>query len=227
MADVLEGLLTGVPAWVVYVLVFALPFVECSLFVGFLFPGETALLLAGVLAARGEVDLVLLCVLAVAGAVLGDTVGYLVGRRYGAAVQSSRLGRVVGPRRWAVAEQFLRRRGGPAVLLGRFTALLRALVPSAAGMSGVPYRTFLLWNAVGGVIWASGAVVAGYLAGASYTRIEGYLGRGALVLTLVVVGALAAAHLVRRRRGTPSVMEQYLEVDEEPEDRVTSGPTGS
>ena len=99
--------------------------------------------------------------LATLGAVLGDAVGYGVGRRYGGAVQRSRLGRVVGPARWAAAEAFLLRRGGPAVFLGRFTALLRALVPSAAGMSRLPLRTFVLWNAAGGLVWANGACSAG------------------------------------------------------------------
>ena len=205
MGTVVEDVLTGVPTWTLYLLVFVLPFVECSLFVGFVVPGETVLVLAGVLASgalpgSGPVSLALLCVLASLGAVLGDSVGYAVGRRYGPAVQDSRLGRAVGEPRWRAAEAYLRRRGGPAVFLGRFTALLRALVPSAAGMSGLPFRTFLLWNAVGGLVWANGCVLGGYAAGASYHRLEGYLGRGALVLTSVVVVGLVAVHLVRRRR---------------------------
>ncbi len=155
MGALLESALVSVPTWTVLLLVFALPLVECSLFVGFVFPGETALVLGGVLASgalpgTGRVSLLALCVLATAGAVIGDSLGYAIGRRYGAAVQRSRLGRVVGETRWLAAESFLRRRGGPAVFLGRFTALLRALVPSAAGMAGLPFRTFLLWNAVGG-----------------------------------------------------------------------------
>lgn len=229
MAGLLEGVLTGVPTWTVYLLVFLLPFVECSLFVGFLFPGETALLLAGVLssgALPGEQrpSLVVLCVLAVLGAVLGDSAGWAIGRRYGPAVQRTRLGRLVGADRWRTAEAFLRRRGGPAVFLGRFTALLRALVPSAAGMSGLPFRTFLLWNAAGGLVWATGAVLAGYAAGTSYARVEGYLGRGALVLTVVVVALAVTGHLVRRRRGHRTLVAQALDLPGE--DPVTTGRSG-
>lgn len=220
-----EGVLTDVPGWTVYLVVFLLPFVECSLFVGFLFPGETALVLGGVLASQGDVDVRLLCVLATLGAVLGDSVGYLVGRRYGPAVQRSRLGQVVGERRWRVAEAFLRRRGGLAVFLGRFTALLRALVPSAAGMSHLPYRTFLLWNAVGGVVWANAAVLAGYAAGSSYKRVESYLGKGALVLTALVVLTGVAVHVVRKRRGKGTFLEAALEVDDL-DDPATSAPSG-
>ncbi len=228
MGAVVENVLTSVPAWTVYLLVFVLPFVECSLFVGFVFPGETALVLGGVLASgavpgSGRVSVVALCVLATLGAVLGDSVGYAIGRRYGSAVQNSRLGLVVGPQRWRTAEGFLRRRGGPAVFLGRFTALLRALVPSAAGMSQLPFRTFVVWNAAGGLVWANACVVGGYVAGASYHRLERWLGTGALVLTVVVLVLLVAVHLVRRRRGHGSLVEEALDLDEEGPTSVASG----
>lgn len=195
-----EHLLTSVPTWVTYLAVFLLPFLEASVFLGFVIPGETALVIGGVLAAQGRVHLVPLIGLAIAGAILGDAVGYAVGRRFGPALQQSRLGQVVGDPRWRSTEAFLLRRGGPAVFLGRFTALLRALVPSAAGMAGLHFKTFALWNAVGGMLWATGFVLVGYGAGASYKKVEHYLGRGALVLTGVVVLGLVLTHLLRHRR---------------------------
>ena len=200
----MQDVLTGVPSWVAYAVVFALPFLEASIFLGFVFPGETALVLGGVLASQGRLSLPLVIACAIVGAITGDAVGYAVGRRFGPALQRSRLGQVVGPPRWNATEEFLRRRGGPAVLLGRFTALLRALVPSAAGMARLPYRTFFVWNAIGGIIWATAFVVAGYLAGESYRRIEQYLGRGALALTALVVALLVVVHFVRKRRASAS-----------------------
>jgi membrane-associated protein len=200
----IEGVLTGVPTSVVYLLVFGLPFLEASVFLGFVFPGETALVLGGVLASRGRVDVVAVIALAIVGAITGDAVGYAVGRRFGPALQKTRLGQIVGDTRWKASEDFLRRRGGPAVFVGRFTALLRALVPSAAGMAKLPYRTFAMWNAAGGCVWATGFVLAGYLAGESYKKVEKYLGRGALVITAVVVLGLIATHFVRKRRATAS-----------------------
>jgi membrane protein DedA with SNARE-associated domain len=200
----LEGVLTAVPTWLVYLAVFAFPFLEASVFLGFVFPGETALVLGGVLASQGRLSLGWVIALAIVGAITGDGVGYAIGRRFGAGLQSSRLGQVVGDRRWSASEEFLRRRGGPAVFLGRFTALLRALVPSAAGMAKLPYRTFALWNAVGGGIWATGFVLAGFLAGASYKRVERYLGRGALALTAIVVLSFVVVHVVRKRRANAS-----------------------
>ncbi len=197
---VVDNVLTSVPTWVTYLAVFLLPFLEASVFLGFVVPGETALVLGGVLAAQGRAQISLLMVLGVTGAILGDAVGYAVGRRFGPALQRSRLGRVVGDQRWRTTEDFLRRRGGPAVFLGRFTALLRALVPSAAGMAGLPYKTFALWNAIGGGLWAVSFVFVGFIAGESYKKVEQYLGRGALVLTAVLVVGLFVAHRVRRGR---------------------------
>ena len=192
----------GVPSWVLYAAVFGLPFLEASLFLGFVFPGETALVLGGVAASQGRLSLPLAIGLAVVGAIAGDAVGYGIGRRFGPTLQRSRLGQVVGQPRWTATEQFLRRRGGPAVFLGRFTALLRALVPSAAGMARLPYRTFAIWNALGGTVWATTFVLVGYLAGESYTKIEHYLGRGALVLTAVIVVVLVVVHFVHKRRAS-------------------------
>lgn len=200
MVSVIEDVLLGVPIWVLYAAVFALPFLEASLFLGFLFPGETALVLGGAAASQGRLNLGFAIALAIVGAITGDAVGYGIGRRFGPALQRSRLGQVVGQPRWAATEQFLRRRGGPAVFLGRFTALLRALVPSAAGMARLPYRTFAVWNALGGTVWATTFVLVGFLAGESYKKIEHYLGRGALVLTAVIVVALVVVHVVHKRR---------------------------
>ena len=204
MGGVVESALTSVPTWVVYVAVFAFPFLEASVFLGFVFPGETALVLGGVLASQGRLSVVPVILLAIVGAITGDAVGYAVGRRFGPGLQASRLGQLVGDKRWQASEEFLRRRGGPAVFVGRFTALLRALVPSAAGMARLPYRTFALWNAVGGSIWATTFVLVGFVAGESYKKAARYLGRGALVLTAVVIAVLVVVHIVRKRRATAS-----------------------
>ncbi len=200
MASFVQDVLTSVPSWVVYLTVFALPFLEASVLLGFVFPGETALVLGGVLAGQGRVSVALVLLLAVLGAISGDAVGYAVGRRYGTGLQQTRLGQKVGDERWRTTEDFLQRRGGPAVFLGRFTALLRALVPGAAGMAGLPYRTFFLWNAVGGAVWASACVLGGYVVGDVIGR---YISTAGYVLVGVVV-LVAAVHVVRSRRRTTS-----------------------
>ena len=196
MTALIEDVLSGVPVWVLYLTVFALPFLEASVFLGFVFPGETALVFGGVLASQDKVSLSTLLVLAVVGAITGDAVGYAVGRHYGHRFQQSRVGRLVGESRWQTTEAFLLRRGGTAVFFGRWTALLRAMVPGAAGMARIPYRTFFFWNVLGGTIWAVACVLGGYLVGDVIGQYVSGVGK---VVAAVVVLAVVV-HLVQRRR---------------------------
>jgi membrane protein DedA with SNARE-associated domain/membrane-associated phospholipid phosphatase len=171
--------------WAALAIVFALPALEASALVGVVVPGELAVLLGGVLASEQRVSLAAVICAAVAGAVIGDSVGYLVGRRFGPRLVAGRAGRLVRPDQLARARRLLRERGGAAVLLGRFTAALRALIPGLAGMAGMPYRTFALNNVVGGTVWATGFVLLGYLAGSSWRVVERVAGRASLLLILV------------------------------------------
>jgi membrane-associated protein len=190
--------ITHLPAWAVYLTTAALAFGEAAVFLGVVLPGETALLLGGVLAATGRLSLPVMIVVAVFAAIIGDSVGYGVGRWGGIALRDSRAGRVVGAAQWRRAEAFMVRRGGWAVFLGRWVGVLRALMPALAGMSRMPYRRFLAFNAAGGALWAVVVVMAGYLAGTSWQRVQTYFGWVGGVL-LLVPAAIAAAILVRRR----------------------------
>lgn len=196
MAGFVNSVLTGFPVWALYLAVFLLPFLEASILLGFVFPGETALVFGGAVGTQNGASLTVLLLLAISGAVTGDAVGYAVGRRYGQKLQETKLGRIVGEERWVTTESFLLKRGGTAVFFGRWTALLRAMVPGAAGMAGLPYRTFLFYNALGGTLWAVACVLGGYLAGeaiARYVTSFGYV-----VLGLAVVAVVVA--VVHRRR---------------------------
>jgi membrane protein DedA with SNARE-associated domain len=133
-----------------YLVLALLAAAEAAAFVGLAVPGETAMLLGGFLAFQGRVSLGWIMAAGAVGAVVGDSIGYQIGRRFGEPLKRSRLGRKVGEERWASAEAYLRAKGGRAVFLGRFVGVLRALVPALAGMSGMPYRTFLPWNFAGG-----------------------------------------------------------------------------
>lgn len=193
------GALASVPAPVAYGLVGGLAFGEAALFLGVVLPGETALLAGGALAAAGAVSLPAMVVLGVLAAIAGDSVGYEVGRRFGPRLLASRLGRRVDAQRWAQVAAFLARRGGPAVLLGRLVGVLRALVPTLAGVSRMPYRTFLPWNAAGGLLWGGGCVLAGYCAAAALPTVERWL----TVVGPALAAAAGVAALVwwtRRRR---------------------------
>ena len=202
MTGVLDSLL-HVPGPVVLATVAALVFGEAAVFLGFVLPGETAVLLGGFLASTGRLNVVLLGVVVVAAAIVGDSVGYEVGKRLGPRLLRTRLFRR-HQTRVDRARAFLDGRGASAIFVGRFTAFLRAVTPGLAGLSGMHYRRFLAWNAAGGVVWGLACVVGGYLAGSSYQRVAGYLGQGgAAGAAVFVVVALVVWRLARRRARRP------------------------
>jgi membrane protein DedA with SNARE-associated domain len=198
MTALLERLLSIPPVWV-YVVVTLLVLVEDALFVGFLVPAETAVVLGGVAAEQGRVDVWVLGALVVAAAIVGDSLGYELGRRVGPRLLASRIAQ---KRRAGIdsARDTLARRGGPAVLLARLTAFLRAVTPALAGVARMRYRTFLTWNAIGGVLWGVGVVLLGYLAGASWETVAATVGRTGAVVAVVVVVLGVVVWRVRRHR---------------------------
>jgi membrane-associated protein len=199
LQNVLDAI-QSVPPGLAYTIIALLAFGEAAFFLGFVVPGETAVMLGGFLASQGDLDIVTLCVLVVVSAILGDTVGYEVGKHLGP--------RVIGLRifqrhqeRLDSAQEMLRRRGGPAVFLGRWTAFFRAVMPGLAGLSRMPYRVFLFWNALGGIAWGLTFSLVGYFAGNSYERVAQAIGKGsAVVLALIVITALVVWHLRKRKR---------------------------
>ena len=196
MSHLLEPILNLPPA-VAYTVIALLVFGEAAIFLGFVLPGETAVVLGGVLASRHDLSLGWLLVLVVVAAVVGDSVGYEVGKHYGERVLRWRLlsrhaGRLDG------ARGYLRSRGGSAVFLGRWTAFFRAVMPGLAGMSRMPYRRFLVFNALGGLAWGVTFTLVGYLAGNSYAVVEKTVGRAGALVTLAVV--LVGLYVWHRRR---------------------------
>jgi len=198
MTKILTQLL-GLHGVVVYLIVGLLVFAEDALFVGFVLPGETAAILGGVAASRGNVSLVVMCSVVVLAAIVGDSVGYELGARYGTRLLSLKVLRR-REERISAARATLARRGGPAVFGGRFVALLRAVMPFLAGTSNMRYRRFLAYNAAGGLAWGLGAVLLGYLAGSSYTAIERIFGRAAAVVAAALVVTGLVAWRIRRHR---------------------------
>jgi membrane-associated protein len=195
--------LLSVPGWVVLLVVGLVVFAEDALFFGFVLPGETVAILGGVAANLGHVPLAGVLVVVVVAAIVGDSVGYEVGRHLGPRILRTRLlrDRQEGIGR---AQGFLARRGGSAVFLGRWLALFRALMPALAGTARMPYGKFLAYNAAGGLAWGVVVVMIGYLAGASYKTIESKFGTGAAIalaaiVVLGLVGWRVRKHVVQRR----------------------------
>jgi membrane protein DedA with SNARE-associated domain len=195
---VVDGL-THLSGWLAYGLVAALVFGETAIFLGFFLPGEAAVVLAGVLASRGQVSIGLLIAVVVITAVAGPLVGYEIGRRMGDRLWRVRLlSRIPGG--VDKARTVLRKRGGLGVLVGRFVAIVRALMPAVAGAAEVRYRTFLIYNMAGGVIWGVGYCLVGYLAGSAYTVVERRVGAGLAIAVAALVVAVAGVWALRRHR---------------------------
>jgi membrane protein DedA with SNARE-associated domain len=210
--------LLHVPSPVVLAVIGALVFGEAAVFLGFVLPGETAVLIGGFLASTGKLSVYVLAGVVVAAAIIGDSVGYEVGRTIGPRVLRTRMlrrheHRIEGARR------FLDGRGASAVFIGRFTAFLRAVTPGLAGLSRMRYRRFLAWNAAGGVVWGLGVVVLGYLAGSSYEQVAHRLGQGGAVAVGVVVVAGLLVWRWRRRRA-----RAHREAGDEPSRDAESSP---
>src|SRR6266487_3071557 len=206
----------SLPGWLVLALVFAFPALEASAFVGFVFPGEIAVILGGVAASRGTVPLWAVIAAAVAGAIIGDSAGYLIGRHWGTDLLHGTLGRLPVIRTHLdkhldTARAYVQRRKGSAVFFGRFTAALRVLVPGLAGMSEVHYPTFLAYNVAGGLLWGAGFVLLGYFGGASYHRVAKIASRGGLMLLGLVVLGLVGSRLVRLLKERGSGLQQTIE----------------
>jgi membrane protein DedA with SNARE-associated domain len=163
-------------------------------------PGETALLLSAFLARQGHLDIRAVLVVASAAAILGDNVGFGIARAGGRQLLARHGSRILlTPARMRAAERFFERHGGPAVFLARWTAGLRVAGAWAAGLSGMNWRTFLAWNAIGGIAWATVVGLLGYWLGASYEVGARYLGFGEGVLIGAIVLVAGVAWLRRRR----------------------------
>jgi membrane-associated protein len=170
-----------------FILLIMFTFLEAAAFVGFILPGETSLLIGGVLAHSHVWPYWLFLLFAIIGAISGDSVGYEVGKHFGERIKLNRLGRLVGEKRWLIAEHIFTKYSGGAIFFGRAQALLRALIPALAGMHRVPYLTFLKWNAAGGIVFSTIVVTLGYEFANSLTTLEKYLKYWAILFLAVVL----------------------------------------
>ena len=195
MSGLVDSILNVSPL-LALVIVGVLVFAEDALFVGFVIPGETAAVLGGVVASRGNVPVWSMMLLVVLAAITGDTVGYAVGKHLGPRFLNLK---VMNRRRAKLqkAQEFLRRRGGLAVFLGRFVAFFRAVMPALAGTSRMHYPTFLAFNVAGGLVWGTGCVLLGYLAGNSYEAAARAVGQD---ITVVVVAAVVLSLVIWKIR---------------------------
>src|ERR687894_1797899 len=189
-------------AWA-YPAVAGFAFLETGAFVGLVVPGETAVVVGGVVAERGGVELAPLIALVWVAAAAGDLVSFLLGRRLGRPFLERHGPRFhLGPQRLARVDRFYGRHGGKAVLLGRFTGLVLAVSPFVAGASGLALRRFVVWSAAGALLWATTFTLVGYGFSESFAESGETAARiGAGAALAAALAFIAVARLRSGRRG--------------------------
>lgn len=165
---------------------------ETSVLVGLVVPGDTVVIVAGT-AVSGPVEAVALGVAVVAGALVGESIGFALGRFLGPRIRASRLGQRIGEENWRRSERYLERRGGLAIFLSRFLPVLHSLVPLTVGMSTYSYRRFLAWTTPACVIWTTLYISVASLAAGTYRDLSesihyaGYIFVAVIVVFLVLI----------------------------------------
>ena len=165
---------------------------ETSVLVGLVVPGDTIVLVAAT-AVDGAVEYFALTFTVIVGALVGESIGFGLGRWFGPHIQASRLGRRIGEENWARAQRYLDRRGGPAIFISRFLPVLHSLIPLTVGMSTMRYRRFIAWTLPACVIWAFAYVTVGSAAAGGYREVSrelhwaGYVFVGVIAVFLLAV----------------------------------------
>lgn len=180
-------------------IVAAIVFAESGLLIGFFLPGDTLLFSAGLLAAQDTVSLPWLLVATVAAAIVGDNVGYSIGRRAGPRIFKREDGILFHKDHLMRAEKFYEDHGGKTVTMARFIPVVRTFAPVVAGAGKMPRRRFMYYNVIGAVAWGGGVTLLGYWLGTKIPGLDHYIEY--LLLAVVLLSLLGSfAHLLRDPR---------------------------
>ncbi|RKN41989.1 DedA family protein [Micromonospora endolithica] len=201
IVDSLFGRIGDLPPGYLLLAAAAVLAAEVGLLAGVVLPAATTMLTVGLLARDGHLDLGVVLLVTTLAAFTGDQLGYLEGRLLGPRVRDGWLGRRIGADRWRRAERLIAERGGPAVLLGRWTAFARTLVPRLAGAAGLSYRRFVLFDGAAVVVWVPGTVLLGWAVGGVPT---GLPAAGGVGLVAVVIVVIVLSRRARRAGGGPA-----------------------
>lgn len=162
-------------------------FAETGLLLGFFLPGDSLLITAGLLAAQGSLSLPLVMLACTLGAILGDSLGYAIGAKFGPQVFNRPGSRWLKPEFVERTRAYFQRYGARTLVIARFVPVIRTFAPTLAGVGQMPYRTFLAYNVVGGVLWGAGVPLAGAALGKLVPHLDRYI---VLVIAVVVVLSL-------------------------------------
>ncbi len=196
--DWLLGLVQGVdPLWRNIAAGVAI-MLETSLFIGLIMPGDTVVLIAS----TGVVDLqdfFWLIFSVLLGSLIGETIGFSIGRLFGDRIRASKLGQRFGEDNWRRADIFVEKRGGPAVAISRFLPVLHSLVPVVAGATKMRYKTFISWTFAACLVWSVTYVSIGYIARASYEEVASNFKFGAVFFVAIIAIFIFLIHLAKKK----------------------------
>jgi membrane-associated protein len=181
-----------------YVGVFSMVFAESGLFFGFFLPGDSLLFTAGFLASQHVFNIWVLLALCIVGAIGGDSVGYWTGRKLGGWLMNRKDTIFFQKKHLITAQEFYKKHGGKTLILARFMPAVRTFAPIVAGMAHMHYDTFLLYNVVGGFLWAVGLTLLGYFLGSAIPNVDKYL--LPIIGGIVVISALPALLHLRKEK---------------------------
>ncbi len=192
-------------------LVSAIVFAESGLLVGFFLPGDSLLFGAGLAASQGSFSLWWLIVCVVLAAILGDNIGYSIGRRAGPRIFKKEDGILFRQEYLQKAEKFYEEHGGKTIILARFTPIVRTFAPVVAGAGKMSRQKFMTYNIIGGILWGAGMPLLGYEIGARIPHLDKYIEIviiGVMVLSL----ALAFGHLLKDKRTRGMLLQWFKSI---------------
>jgi membrane-associated protein len=181
LADTIASFIPQIPTleeiviWGGYLGLFAIIFAETGLLVGFFLPGDSLLVTAGLFAARGELDIVLLNVLLIVAAITGDATGYYIGAKAGHALYNRPQTRLFRKDYLLKTKEFYEKYGGITIVLARFMPFARTFAPVVAGIAEMTYRRFAVFNITGGIGWVASMTLVGFYLGRSVPGIEKHI----------------------------------------------------
>ncbi len=194
-------------AWGGYVILFLIIFSETGLLIGFFLPGDSLLVTAGVLAAAGMLDIVLLNLLLIPAAIIGDATGYTIGFRSGRRLLQRPDSRFFKKSHVEKTQEFYAKHGGKTIVLARFVPIVRTFAPVVAGVARMPYKKFATFNVAGGIFWIASTTLLGYWLGKVIPDIERYLHYviGAVILLSVLPIAIEFIRNKRKQRNEVTI----------------------
>lgn len=181
-----------------YLGLFGIVFAETGLLVGFFLPGDSLLFTAGILAAQGYLDISLLLIVLTGAAIIGDSTGYAIGKKFGPKVFSRENSLLFSKKHLQRAQDFFERHGPKTIIIARFVPIIRTFVPTLAGVGNMSYGKFLTYNIVGGLLWVLSVTLLGYYLGLIVPNVEKYIIPAIIVIILISISPYIKEFLTNR-----------------------------